>query len=496
MAACLLVGMAGMVRLQFPQGHRQWLECAAMAVLYVASAMPSHYFATGPAQAAPIWLPAGVALAAILIRGEFLWPGIFIGGVLADSGASPAFSSHGALLWHFVSAGAHGLGPVVSVLFAARIITRRVATADLLYNLKAFYQLVVYGAIFGPLASGLLGVGAHVLAGEIPVREAGVTLGTWWFGDSVGVLLLTPVILAFYYPQPKIVSRSGNTASPVEIVLFILIVAVLPFANVLLAPRMPLQLLAMYATIPIMIWSIAQLGERPTIFAFLYFSIVRLWLFVRGHGLFEASDGAVSLIVWQGFLAIALITAFSILTVLRQNQRLVAGLRERVVHDALTGAFNRSYMERQIQLAVDRNARYNTPFSVIMIDIDHFKQLNDSFGHSAGDKALIKLVQTISATTRDIDVLARWGGEEFMILMPETRVDSAGHYAERLRQQVAGAHIVPGHTLTISLGVVEYAPGQSTTQLYELVDRALYRAKETGRNRVCLPSGPLHPVTQ
>jgi two-component system, cell cycle response regulator len=133
-----------------------------------------------------------------------------------------------------------------------------------------------------------------------------------------------------------------------------------------------------------------------------------------------------------------------------------------------------------------RARRYNRPLSVIMLDIDHFKSVNDSFGHEVGDHALRLVGSTLSQLFRSTDIVCRIGGEEFAMIFPETSKEDGFALAERARLAIAG--IVPGDPLpremTISLGVACYpVDGEETEVLYRAADRALYRAKSSGRNR-------------
>ncbi len=156
------------------------------------------------------------------------------------------------------------------------------------------------------------------------------------------------------------------------------------------------------------------------------------------------------------------------------------------VTDTLTQTFNRRKFDEIVD-AVDHpeGVGFKT-FSLIMLDIDHFKKVNDRFGHSVGDEVLKYLCRLIRGLVRQGDLLIRWGGEEFLVLLPETNVAEAHPLAERIRREVAAANFeVVGH-ITISLGVAQLQADDSIDNLIKRVDKALYRAKQEGRNRVVL----------
>jgi diguanylate cyclase (GGDEF)-like protein len=156
--------------------------------------------------------------------------------------------------------------------------------------------------------------------------------------------------------------------------------------------------------------------------------------------------------------------------------------------DWLTGLYNRRHFESLAQAELARSQRYMRPMTVMMLDIDHFKDVNDTYGHAAGDRVLQALATVCLATKRDADVAARLGGEEFALLLPETTDTAAMQFAERLRQQIRDcAPIVEGEKLpiTVSIGIAGASMTTSGFQpLLNNADQALYEAKRSGRNRV------------
>lgn len=158
-------------------------------------------------------------------------------------------------------------------------------------------------------------------------------------------------------------------------------------------------------------------------------------------------------------------------------------------HDYTTGIFNRSYFESQVRLAMDRTNRYQEPQSMIMFDLDHFKQVNDNYGHLTGDEVLKLIVKIVSKSLRSLDLFARFGGEEFVILMPETSLHGACQAAEKLRHLVeSNPHPIAG-TVTISCGIAEYQPASTLDDWYRQADDSLYQAKAGGRN--CVVAFPI-----
>lgn len=151
--------------------------------------------------------------------------------------------------------------------------------------------------------------------------------------------------------------------------------------------------------------------------------------------------------------------------------------------DFLTGVGNRQALETELARETNRAKRYASELSLVMLDIDDFKSVNDTFGHQTGDAVLVEMARRICASVRVTDMVCRFGGEEFMIIMPQT--DSAGALkcASKLGQNVACADFGIGRQITVSLGVAQYQPGESTQAFIRRVDNALYQAKREGKNR-------------
>jgi len=164
--------------------------------------------------------------------------------------------------------------------------------------------------------------------------------------------------------------------------------------------------------------------------------------------------------------------------------RRVRALEEQVITDPLTGAFNRRQMQTTLSAAVERRRRSGERAALLMFDIDRFKDINDTLGHSEGDRVLKSVVALVGQRVRKVDALFRAGGEEFVLLLSGTRFADALSVAEDLRRLVQDARLVAGAHVSISVGVVELAQEQSASDWIEEADAALYRAKRAGRNRV------------
>lgn len=152
--------------------------------------------------------------------------------------------------------------------------------------------------------------------------------------------------------------------------------------------------------------------------------------------------------------------------------------------DDLTGIFNRKKFENELRTELDIYHRYQNPSTLVIMDIDHFKRVNDEYGHPVGDELLKEVTALIQDQIRNTDVFARWGGEEFILLLRYALWDQAVDIAQRLRQRIAQQEFCDGLHITCSFGVSQMQPGDSVASLVQRTDELLYQAKERGRNRV------------
>lgn len=152
--------------------------------------------------------------------------------------------------------------------------------------------------------------------------------------------------------------------------------------------------------------------------------------------------------------------------------------------DMLTGAYNRHFLVDQVTGEIAEARRYGQKIGLLMLDIDHFKHINDQFGHVAGDQVLKDLVTRIQGQLREADTLARWGGEEFLVLLPHCTLDDTLGLAEKLRKLIADSAFPDVRSVQISIGASEYRPRETFIEWLNRADQALYRAKSEGRNTV------------
>jgi len=313
--------------------------------------------------------------------------------------------------------------------------------------------MALYGAVIG-LLNLFLFAAPQLVAIDFAAMAA--SLATWAYYRGGGrlrraswaaILILAGLLLTFVH-----LARAGNGS--------LLWVTVLPpIAFFLLGSRDGLRVTVVFSTVVLawLGWHYEQLDPAP---------------FTLGAVL----NGA------EVLLAHALIFRFSE----RTREAAFARLRDHAQVDGLTGLANREKLDAELARALALADRSGQLLAVAMIDLDHFKGINDSHGHLVGDQVLRALGQRLAGAVRAVDLVGRWGGEEFLLLCPSTDRGGALAVAEKLRAAVAAEPFADDIALTVSLGVAVSAGGEPLDAVLDRADRALYAAKDAGRNRVVL----------
>jgi diguanylate cyclase (GGDEF)-like protein len=444
---------------------------------------------------ASLWFPpAGLSVAAFLALG---WRGL--PGVMA---ASVAVTLLGALrpdarpLAVLLGAGfGFALAHCAPYFLAARLLVRRGTNRPTPGTVSAFLLIAPASALCAA-AGGLL---VALAFGLSPSMEAAATsLLPWWIGDFVGVIALGPffaVLLGWLLPRfgfetPSLL-RLHREALPAAhgLATFLArfglcLVPVALSAGFVAASPEKAQLgsfVVFFSLVPLT-WIAHTLGAVRT-----YLASAALSVAIAGTGaLLGAGPHAVT---YQFAMIILAGSAYFGLAVpLLYTDNL--DLRRLLTTDSLTGAATRSFFLETAERELGRARRFETPLSLVSFDLDRFKSLNDTFGHAFGDEVLAAVGARARATLRLYDTLGRMGGEEFVILLPMTKVDAASEAAERLAEALRCAPVTRGSAtaiVTASFGVVEVDVAvEGLAAALERADQVLYDAKRGGRDRVCI----------
>jgi diguanylate cyclase (GGDEF)-like protein len=187
------------------------------------------------------------------------------------------------------------------------------------------------------------------------------------------------------------------------------------------------------------------------------------------------------------------VIGYQMAATLKHFQRF-SSIKNIAIYDTLTGLYNRRYFEEKLGVDAQKSFHGGTPLSLVMVDLDHFKKVNDAFGHTEGDQVLCKISSLLKNSVRKKDTVARYGGEEFILILPEAGLEESFVIAERIRRLVERTSFEVGQAqvnLTVSMGISHFPShrAKSKEELVKMADRALYDAKRGGRNKVCIFKG-------
>jgi diguanylate cyclase (GGDEF)-like protein len=215
----------------------------------------------------------------------------------------------------------------------------------------------------------------------------------------------------------------------------------------------------------------------------LLLAIIAAWGTVHGFGPFARSDPNESLVLTQAYICVAAVSTLVLATVVAERTSVEVQLRHLSLTDPLTGLANYRLLMDRLQREVIRSERTRRPFSVVLFDVDKMKQINDEHGHVVGSRALCRVANALRASSRAVDTAARYGGDEFVLLMPESDAAVAAGIADRVAETLAGDR--GAAPVTVSIGAATYpADGTSVEALLEAADRALYRMKAGDVDRI------------
>nr|WP_251068148.1 diguanylate cyclase [Marinobacter sp. C7] len=488
-------------------------------LLYYLGAYVGVHFAALDSGIVVLWPPNAVLLAALLSRPPRLWWPLFLAVMAAEVLADvPVFTVTQAVLFGVIN--------IAECMIAAGLIRYWLAR-DIDWNEPKDLGVFLVTAFFvaAPLAAiGGASVYSFLLTSDTPFLTF---WRLWWIGDATGLVVLTPLLHMLF--SAGLQPRASHLRLPAQIELgaawlFGLAACFLVFSwNLHSDAYLVLTPLVVLAA---PLWVAIRFGPFAASFLVTAVALYVAFATAAGAGPFIREHQDQSALLAQEFVVLFVVLVLYVAAFVHQNRRksrklheafselykLNQALEERVrqrtrelfdanqrlqslaLTDELTGIPNRRHMKNLGEDEVKRSERSQRPFAVILLDIDHFKQVNDRYGHAVGDQSLQAFAQAIGSSIRSVDCFGRWGGEEFMIIVPDSDQVDLTRLSEKLLdciRAVAVSFEDQRITLTASVGISEWH-GTSFDRLVSEADNALYRAKAKGRNRAELSLARLH----
>ena len=462
-----------------------------VAAAYFAAGQLALSAGISPSQAGVVWPASGIALACILLFGYRVWPAVWLGAASLEIllGSSP------------VVAALTGTGSALEALVAAALVRRCIGLPR---TFERGEDAVEFVAIAG-LSSTIAATAATASAWAQALAPQALALSWWtrWQADAMGIVIAAPLVLSWSVPSGASWSRRKSLeilclAAPMLVATYAIFGNGLPST----LPSLPLT----FVILPFVIWAALRFEQREVATLNALVCTLAVWHTLAGRGPFAAMPPQTSSLLLLAFTSTAVITGLALNAVVGERSRAIdalakalKSLKEDAIRDPLTGLYNRRFLQDYLARELLRAKREGIRVAVIMIDLDHFKRVNDTKGHGVGDFVLMEIAALLKRHIRGSDIACRYGGEEFTLVLPNASTQSARSRAEAICAAVREeSDRLVG--VTASLGVAIYPThADEPESLLRAADRALYDAKGRGRDQVRVFSrGPatvstLHP---
>jgi diguanylate cyclase (GGDEF)-like protein len=416
--------------------------------------------------ATAVWPCSGIALAALLIFGKEIWPAILLGAFLVN------LTTAGSVATSILIAA----GNTLEALLGYYLVRKFARAADGLAQPLDMFKFAVLAGLLSTTIAATIGVTSLALNGFVPWTEYRTVWLTWWLGDAAGDLIIAPVLLLWItspverWRWPRVLEASAILAS-------LLLVGQIVFNGFLISgmENYPLE----YLCVPILLWAVFRFRQREAATATLVLAASAIWGTLHGFGPFARESQNESLLLLQSFLSVCAVMTLVLAANVAERRRTEMSAISLSVTDSLTGLGNYRKLIDMLESEIKRSERTKRVFALLLLDLDELKKINDLHGHQTGNQALRRVANIIRMQCRNTDIPARYGGDEFAVVMPETDLAAAGQLADRIIGALASEEEAP--RLSVSVGAAVWTEnGATAEELLQFADRALYEMKRSG----------------
>ncbi|HYL71592.1 MAG TPA: MASE1 domain-containing protein [Candidatus Dormibacteraeota bacterium] len=440
-----------------------------MACVYFLSAKLGLGFAYVHPSATAIWPPAGITLAAFLVLGVDVWPAILLGAFFAN------LTTHGSVATSLCI----GIGNTFEGLAGALLVTRFANGRYFFRRPRDIVKFALLAAILSTTISATIGLTSLAVGGYAPWAEYGHIWLTWWLGDSAAVLVVAPV-LVLWATRPSMRWNARLQLEGLALIGGLSLIALIVFDGLLPQGRLE-HLPVEFLCVPFLFWAAFRLGRRAVATCVLVLAFIAIYGTLHGMGPFAHEGRNESLLLLQAYLAVQAVTMLAAAAVVWERRQAEEQSRRQAVRDELTGLANYRFLMSSLEGEIKRARRANRGFALLLVDMDGLKQINDSLGHVVGNRALFRVGECLKDSCRTTDTAARFGGDEFSVLLPETGEEGARQLVERVHEHLAEDSEYP--RLSVSIGIAVFPrDGASPEKLLNTADQELYRTKNALRD--------------
>ncbi|HMD37816.1 MAG TPA: MASE1 domain-containing protein [Candidatus Acidoferrum sp.] len=449
----------------------------------IAAGLAGVYFAAGKlglqlayvhASATAVWPCTGIAIAALLVYGYRVWPGILVGAFFVN------LTTAGTVGTSVVSA----VGDTLEAAAACYLVTRFARGKEAFERASDIFKFTVLAGLAATSISATVGVTTLAASGFANWAAYGSIWLTWWLGDAVGAVMVTPLLL-LWKEHPRLAWNRRQWIELGALCVGLNAISWILFGGFLHEElkNYPLE----YLCIPFLIWVGFRFGRREAATALCVLAGIASWGTMHGYGPFARESQNTSLLLMQAFMGIIAITTLALAAEVAEHKRAEERVRNLAVSDPLTGLANYRQLVEALETEIKRYGRTERRFVVLLLDLDGLKMINDAHGHIVGSRALCRLADMLRLYSREMDTAARYGGDEFVVILPETDLDAARMVAQRISRRLAEDGEEP--KLSVSIGIAIYPEdGETIHEIMGAADRDLYREKGVPKKRFVLPS--------
>jgi diguanylate cyclase (GGDEF)-like protein len=446
-------------------GHRQreLLTIGGLAIVYLIAGKLGLSMAFVHPSSTAVWPPTGIALAALLILGYRVWPGVFVGAFLVN------VTTVGTILTSLGIA----TGNTLEGLLGAYLVTRFANGRNAFERGPDTFRFAILAGTIGTAVAATFGVTSLALGGFAPWANYRDIWLTWWLGDGVGAVIVAPLLI-LWISNRRMRWRWTRLGEMLALVTGLLLVGEIVFCGLFFrGPRnYPLE----YLCVPFLIWAALRFGRREAATATVLLSSIAIWSTLHGFGPFAIGTKNESLLLLQSFMGIVAVMTLALAALAAERRRAEEQIRSLAVTDPLTGLANYRKLVDVLDTEIRRFGRTARTFAVLLLDLDGLKRINDRHGHLTGSRALRRLAEILRVHCRDIDTAARYGGDEFALVIPEAGPAEAQQVAQRIRERIAQDTEEP--PISASIGTAVYPlDGDTRDALLGAADRAMYEMK-------------------
>jgi diguanylate cyclase (GGDEF)-like protein len=446
-----------------PRFLGNWSALVLLGAVYFAAGKLGLRLAFLNPSATAVWPGTGIALAAFLILGYRVWPAILAGAFFVNLTTAGSFATSLGI----------ALGNTLEGLVGCYLVTRFACGRQSFERAQDIFKFAFLAGMVSTTVSATVGVTTLAFGGLADWTMYGSIWSTWWLGDAVGAVVVTPFVL-LWWQNPRL---HWTREQRIELVFLFLgliftgwIVFGGPFHSAL--QNYPLE----YLCLPFLIWAAFRFGRRKAATAMCLTSVIAAWGTVHGFGPFARESQNTSLLLLQAFIGLIAVTTMALAAEVTEHKRVDEYVRQLAITDPLTGLANYRRLLDTLDSEIKRYERSGHSFALVLLDLDGLKKINDTHGHLVGTEALCRLANILRIHCRAIDTAARYGGDEFVLVLPETESSAALRVANRIAERLSTDGGKP--PVSVSTGTAVYPQdGKTIDELLAAADRALYLKK-------------------